>query len=348
MKAAILNENNGLFDIEDVEIDTPKRREVLVQVKASGLCHTDHYMAINAFGFPLPALLGHELAGIVSAIGPEVQEFQIGDHVVGSTLGFCGNCPHCLKGQTYLCVHTELTKRGESESQRVSRNGHPVTDVFGTSAFAEYALLHESALVKVPESLPFPQAAVLACGCITGAGAAINSAKIKSGDVIAIIGIGGVGLNVISGAKLSGALQIIAIDLEPKKESLARRFGATHFIDASKVEPVAAVIELTDQGVDHAFEAVGSKQTSEQLIQMIAPGGCAYLLGMHKPGTQLAFDAVDMVLRQVTIKGVLMGSTNAKLTSLNMPIYTCKDDSTSTTWLPTRSILHRSTRHIPR
>src|SRR5690349_18444050 len=130
MKAAVLNDMKGSFDIEDVQIDSPQGREVLVQVKASGLCHTDYYMAVNPFGFPFPALLGHELAGIVSAIGPDVREFAVGDHVVGSTLGFCGHCDACLKGRTYLCEQTEETKRNDTQSQRVTSNGKPVTDVF--------------------------------------------------------------------------------------------------------------------------------------------------------------------------------------------------------------------------
>jgi S-(hydroxymethyl)glutathione dehydrogenase / alcohol dehydrogenase len=313
MKAAVLNDMKGSFDIEEVQIDAPKGREVLVQVKASGLCHTDHYMAVNPFGFPLPALLGHELAGVVSEIGPEVREFAVGDHVVGSNLGFCGHCDACLKGRTYLCEHTEETKRNDSQSQRVTRNGQPVTDVFGTSAFAEYSLVHESSLVKVPKELPFPQAAVLGCGCVTGAGAVLNSANVKPGETIAVIGIGGVGLNVISGARLTGALRIIALDVQSKKEVLARKFGATDFINASACDPIKAVKHLTGSGVDHAFEAAGLKLTSEQAINMVKPGGSVYFLGMHTPGSSMEIDPVDLILRQVALKGVLMGSTNAKI-----------------------------------
>jgi S-(hydroxymethyl)glutathione dehydrogenase/alcohol dehydrogenase len=318
MKAAVLNDMKGSFAIEDVQIDAPKGHEVLVQVKASGLCHTDYYMAVNPFGFPFPALLGHELAGVVSAVGPDVREFAVGDHVVGSTLGFCGHCDECLKGRTSLCEHTEETKRNDNQSQRVTSNGKPVTDVFGTSAFAEYSLVHESHLVNVPKELPFPQAAVLACGCVTGAGAVLNSANVKPGETIAVIGIGGVGFNVISGARLAGALRIIAIDVQPQKEALAYKFGATDFINANACDPIEAVKHLTGNGVDHAFEAAGLKRTSEQAINMVKPGGGVYLLGMHTPGSLIEIDPVDLILRQVVVKGVLMGSTNAKI---DIPMY---------------------------
>jgi hypothetical protein len=188
---------------------------------------------IDSFGFSLPALLGHELAGIVSEVGTDVRDFAVGDHVVGSNLGFCGHCNECLRARTYLCERTAETRRREGERPRVTRNGQALTDVFGTSAFAEYALLHQSHLVNVPHEVPFPQAAVLACGCITGAGAALNSARIRAGETIAIVGVGSVGLNVISGARLSGASRIFAIDIHSKKEPLARKLGATDFIDAS-------------------------------------------------------------------------------------------------------------------
>lgn len=315
MKAALLNEIKGSFDIEEVQIGSPVDREVFVQVRASGLCHTDHYMTVNSFGFPLPALLGHELAGVVVEIGPDVREFAIGDHVVGSNLGFCGHCDECLKGHTYLCENSEETHRNGPVT---TRDGKPVTDVFGTSAFAEFSLLHESHLVRVPKELPFPQAAVLACGCVTGAGAALNSASVRPGDAIAVIGVGGVGLNVISGAKLAGAQRIIAIDVQPRKAALARKFGATDFIDASECDPIGAVKNLMGGGVEHAFEVAGLKVTSEQAVQMVKPGGSVYLLGMHVPGSSIELDAVDLVLRQVVVKGVLMGSTNAKV---DIPMY---------------------------
>ena len=271
MKAAVLNALNGTFDIENIDIDVPKGREVLVEVKASGLCHSDLHMAQNDFGVPLPAVLGHELAGIVKQVGPDVREFQVGDHVVGSLIQYCGHCEACLDGRTYQCAHPEETLRATADGQRLTRAGQPVTAVFGTAAFAELALVHENQLARVPEALPFPQASILGCGCVTGAGAAINTADVKPGDTVAVLGVGGVGLNVISGARLAGA------------------------------------------GVQHAFEVIGLKPTSEQSIKMARKGGAAYMIGIHKPGSSIAVDALgDLIDRQVTVKGVYMGSSNIK------------------------------------
>ncbi|EOG4615967.1 Zn-dependent alcohol dehydrogenase [Pseudomonas aeruginosa] len=313
MKAAVLNKINGTFDIEDVQIDIPKGREVLVEVRASGLCHSDLHMAENDFGVPLPAVFGHELAGIVREVGPDVREFKIGDHVVGSLIQYCGHCEACLDGRTYQCEHPEETIRGPEDGQRLTRDGQPVTPVFGTSAFAEYTLVHENQLVRVPDELPFPQASILGCGCVTGAGAAINTADVRPGDTVAVIGVGGVGLNVISGARLAGAGRIIAVDMQPTKEKLARTFGATDFIHAGEGDAIEAVRKLTKGGVDHAFEVIGLKSTSEQSIKMARKGGGAYLIGVHKPGSPINVDVLaDLITNQVTVKGVYMGSTNIK------------------------------------
>jgi S-(hydroxymethyl)glutathione dehydrogenase/alcohol dehydrogenase len=313
MKAAVLNKIAATFEVEDIEIDKPKGREVLVEVKASGLCHSDLHMAENDFGVPLPAVFGHELAGIVKEIGPDVREFRVGDHVVGSLIQYCGHCEACLDGRTYQCAHPEETLRAAEDGQRLTRDGAPLTPVFGTAAFAEYALVHENQLARVPDELPFPQASILGCGCVTGAGAAINTADVKPGDTVAVIGVGGVGLNVISGARLAGAGRIIAIDTQPAKEALARKFGATDFIDATDGNAVKAVRALTGGGVDHAFEVIGLKSTSEQSIKMARKGGGAYLIGVHKPNAPINVDVlVDLITNQVTVKGVYMGSTNIK------------------------------------
>lgn len=313
MKAAILNELNGTFNVEEIQIDKPRGREVLVEIKASGLCHSDLHMAESDFGVPLPAVFGHELAGIVKEIGPDVREFAVGDHVVGSLIQYCGHCEACLDGRTYQCMHPEETLRGAEDGQRLTRDGEPVTPVFGTAAFAEYALVHENQLAGVPKELPFPQASILGCGCVTGAGAAINTADVKPGDTVAVLGVGGVGLNVISGARLAGAGRIIAIDMQPAKEELARKFGATDFIDARDGKAVEAVRALTGGGVDHAFEVIGLKATSEQSIKMARKGGGAYLIGVHKPDSPINVDVlIDLITNQVTVKGVYMGSTNIK------------------------------------
>jgi S-(hydroxymethyl)glutathione dehydrogenase/alcohol dehydrogenase len=313
MKAAILNKISGLFDIEDIKIDAPKGREILIEVKASGLCHSDLHFAENDFGVPLPALLGHELAGIVKQLGPDAHEFAVGDHVVASLIQFCGHCNRCLGGRTYQCDNPDETLRTTAEGQRLSIGDQPITQVFGTGAFAEFALVHENQLVKVPNELPFPQACLLGCGVITGAGGAINTANVKPGDTVAVIGVGGVGLNVISGAKLAGAARIIAIDMQPKKAEIAKKFGATDFINPADGDPVEAVRVLTNGGVDHAFEVIGLQSTSEQAIKMARKGGGTFLIGVHKPGSSINVDVlIDLLTNQVNLKAVYMGSTNIK------------------------------------
>lgn len=313
MQAAVLNEVKGTFDIEDIEIDTPIGREVLVEVKASGLCHSDLHFAETDYAFPLPAVFGHEMAGIVKEIGPDVREFAIGDHVVACLIQFCGHCERCLSGQTYQCKHPEETLRSADEKPRLSHNGKPVTSGFGIAGFAPWSLVHEDQLVRLPDALPFPQACLLGCATATGAGSAINVAHVEPGDSVAVIGVGGVGLNVIQAAKLAGALQIIAIDLQPKKEALARKFGATDFVNAAEGDPVEAVRKLSGGGVMHAFEVIGIKATAQQTIKMVGIGGAAYLIGAQKPGTSIEVDVLaDLMLKQASIRGVNMGSTNLK------------------------------------
>lgn len=314
MKAAVLNANEGRFDIEEVQIDAPRGREVLVEVKACGLCHSDLHLAEADYGTPLPAVLGHELAGIVRAVGPDVLELAVGDHVVGSLIQFCGHCTSCLSGRTYQCEHPDETMRPVTDAPRLTRvsDDAPVYTGWGTAAFAEQTLVHENQLVKIPEAVPFAQASLLGCGVITGAGAAVNSADLKPGDTVVVIGIGGVGLNAIAGAKLAGAAHIIAIDNQPAKEALARKFGATDFINSADGDAVAAVHAILPRGADHAFEVIGLPVTSELAVQVVRPGGAAHLIGLHRPGQTFPVAGLDVIVRQVALRGVFMGSSNIK------------------------------------
>lgn len=319
MKAAVLNALDGTFQVEEVEIGEPIGREILVEVKASGLCHSDHNYAVTNFGMPLPAVLGHELAGVVKAVGPEVTGFAVGDHVVGSMLPFCGQCGECLGGRTYQCSRPEATRRSPDDGSRITRNGNPVTQGFGLGGFAELALVHENQLAKVPKELPFPQASLLGCGTCTGAGAAINTAGVRPGETVVVIGIGGVGLNVISGAALAGASRIIAIDVKAKKRDLAVKFGATDFIDATAGDPVAAVRQLVPAGADHVFEVAGIKATAEQAIKMARKGGTAYMVGMQSLEKPIELNVTADLLRgQVIVRGVTLGSSNIKR---DIPLY---------------------------
>lgn len=324
MKAAILNGIGFPFEVENIEISSPIGREVLIEVRAAGLCHTDLHFATNdfshaAFGVKTPAVLGHELAGVVTAIGPDAREFAVGDHVVASLIQYCGHCLSCSAGRSYQCDHPDETLRPPELGQRLERRGAPVTAAFGTAAFAEYSLIHENQLVRIPKEMPFPQACILGCGTVTGAGAAINSAGVRPGETVAVIGLGGVGLNVISGAKLCGASRIIAVDVHNEKLDLAKAFGATDFVNSSAGDPVMEVREITSGGVDHAFEVVGLPETARQSLLMLRVGGGAFLIGVQKPHAELTIAMMSELLPfQRKIQGVFMGSSNIKR---DIPMY---------------------------
>src|SRR4029077_1130934 len=236
MKALVLNALGHGFDFEDVEIAVPEGREVLVDVQASGLCHTDLLFATHNI-VTLPAVLGHEVAGIVADVGPDVAQFRVGDHVVGSLAQSCGACAKGLSGRLFQCARPESTLRRPVDASRVSRDGVGLFQGFGLGGFAERALIHENQLAVVPKELPFVQAALLGCGVVTGGGSVLNTANVNAGDTVVIFGAGGVGLNAVSGARIAGASRIVVIDIQAKRLEEARRFGATDVIDSTKTKP---------------------------------------------------------------------------------------------------------------
>jgi len=255
----------------------------------------------------------------VAPIGPTVTGFQVGDHVVGSLISHCGVCERCLAGRSYQCRNRLATARTSDQAPRLSRRGAPVTQVFSLSGFAEQTLVHENNLVRVTKDIPFEKACLLGCGVVTGAGAVINSAQVRVGETVAVIGCGGVGLSAIQGAKLSGALRIIAVDLQPGKLELARKLGATDTVNPADGDPVKQVQELTDGlGVDHAFEIIGLKDTAMQAYGMLATGGTAYLIGIQKPGTVFEMPGGSFLNTQRNLRGVYMGSSNFKV---DIPMY---------------------------
>ncbi|MCL2482001.1 MAG: Zn-dependent alcohol dehydrogenase [Propionibacteriaceae bacterium] len=313
MKAAVSRRPGEKFSIEEVQLADPIGQEVLIDVKASGLCHSDLHIALEGYGFEFPTVLGHEAAGVVAKIGPDVTDFAVGDHVVASLIQFCGRCEACLDGRVYQCWNPGVTQRGDNEPPRLTQNGEALFQYSAISGFAEQVLVHQNQLSVLPKEIPFTRAAILGCGVITGAGAAINSADIHPGQTVAVIGCGGVGLNAIQGARLAGAGAVIAIDLQPKKLELARRFGATHTINSGQVDPIEAIHEIAPRGVDHAFEVIGLKQTCQLAIDLVRVGGCAYIIGLQKPGNTIELKAwEDLVMGQKRVIGIQMGSTNPK------------------------------------
>jgi S-(hydroxymethyl)glutathione dehydrogenase/alcohol dehydrogenase len=317
MKALVVNGLGRGFDVEDVEVASPKGREALVDVHASGLCHTDLLFATHDI-MPTPAVLGHEIAGIVTAVGPDVSQVHVGDRVVGSLAQACGACPRCLSGRPFQCQHPEATLRRPDDAPRLSRNGIGVFQGFGLGGFAEQALIHENQLAVVPKEMPFAQAALLGCGVVTGAGAVLNTANVRAGESVVIFGAGGVGLNAVSGARLAGASRIVAIDIQQQRLDAARRFGATDVIDSTKNKPVEVVRDLLPGGADHVFDFVGLKLVAEEGLAMLGVGGALYLVGVSKPDVDISLNIFGAIGGQTRVVGVNFGSTNAKR---DIPMY---------------------------
>ena len=289
--AAVFRKVLEPLTIEAVDIDRPQAREVLVRTVATGVCHSDLHVVDGHGRFPLdrPIVLGHEGAGVVEAVGPEVTTVRVGDHVVACLSGFCGSCPQCLSGHPNLCTGGIVT-RPESAPPRLSQAGQPVRQFIGISSYAEKMLLHENSIVRIDPDLPLDKAALVGCGVLTGVGAALRSSGLQAGQTVAVYGCGGVGLSIIQGARLGGAKQIIAIDQFGQKRQMAMRVGATHFINSSETDPVPEVRRLTGGlGVDHAFEAVGLAKLCRQAIESLAIRGTATIVGVLPPDAEIAF-----------------------------------------------------------
>lgn len=308
MKAMVVRELGAGWVEEEVTIAEPQGNEVLVTLKASGLCGSDFMEMRREVNYPPPAVLGHEIAGIVASVGPNVTTLEVGDHVAGCLVQFCGKCERCLSGEVGLCRSPGDVVRGEGEEPRLKdAEGRSLAQGMALGGFAQQALVHENMLVRLSEEMPFPQAAVLGCGVITGTGAVLNAAEVQRGESVAIIGAGGVGLNAISGAILAGASQIIAVDLDDATLATARKFGATHVVNSAETDPVEAVKELTGGfGVRYAFDVVGIAATARQGYDMLDRGGTLYQIGMG--GNTFELESLPNIFDRKAIQGVFMGS----------------------------------------
>lgn len=307
MKAAVFEQVGKPIVISDVALGDPGPHEVRIRTAACGLCHSDLHYIDGTVAQPMPVVLGHEAAGIVEEVGSHVTRFRPGDHVVGCLSVFCGTCEHCIGGNLVQCSNTEV-KYPPGQAQRITRAGAHVSQGFNLGAFAEEMLVHENAIVKIRDDMPLDRAALIGCGVLTGTGSVIRTAKVVPGSTVAVIGCGGVGLSAVMGARLAGALRIIAIDVLDMKLDLAREFGATETVNAKDTDPVEAVLELTKGGVHYAFECIGAKRTAEQAFEMLATGGTATLMGVMPADMKLEFSGRDLFYRQKKILGSLMGS----------------------------------------
>lgn len=308
MKAAVFREIGKPMQIEEVAVAEPGPREVLVRVKAVGLCHSDLHVIDGHLPAALPIVLGHEAAGIVERVGSAVTNVKPGDHVIANLVFHCGHCQHCLSGHPNRCMPPEA-KRGAGEAPRLTANGQPLEQFCGTGSFAEYMLVHDSGCVAIRHDMPFDCACLISCGVTTGFGAATRTANVHSGETVVVIGCGGVGLAAVNGAAVAGARRVIAVDRIPMKLEMAKKFGATDIIDASTCDPVEAVMALTENwGVDHAIEAIGLPQTAQQAYRMLARGGTATIAGVISPGVNIEVPGITLTIGERAIQGSYMGS----------------------------------------
>lgn len=310
MKAAVLEEFGQPLVIHDLSIAAPGPNEVLLKTAAVGLCHSDLHFIQGMYKFPLPGVLGHEVSGVVEAVGPGVKDLQPGDHVVGALAVFCGTCKQCLGGRFALCMDTDV-KQPPGKAQRLARDGQQVSQVFNLSGFAEKMLVHRNALVKIRKDMPLDRAALLGCAVITGTGAVFRSAQVPAGSLVAVVGCGGIGLATINGAAIAGASRIIAIDTVPGKLELARKFGATDTLLASDGDVAAKVVEMTQGGVEYSFECIGVPATVEQCFRMLQPGGTATIVGLFAPGVKVSVEGSGF-FQEKKLKGSALGSARIR------------------------------------
>ncbi len=306
MKAAVLIAPNQPLEIEDLRLANPGPHEVLIRTAACGLCHSDLHFIEGNYPHPLPAVPGHEAAGIVEAVGSEVRTVKVGDAVITCLSAFCGHCEFCVTGRMALCTGGD-TRRAPGEAPRLTRaDGTVVNQMLNLSAFAEMLLIHEHACTPINPEMPLDRAAVIGCAVTTGAGTIFNACKVTPGETVAVVGCGGVGLATINAAKIAGAGRIIAADPIPEKRALAMKLGATDVVDAAADGAAAQIVEMTKGGVDHAIEAVGRPQSAALAVGSLRRGGTATILGMMPLNEKVGLSAMDL-LASKKLQGAIMG-----------------------------------------
>ncbi len=315
VKAAVMmSTGEDLVVHDDIEQAPPGAGEVKVKVVASGVCHSDLSVQNGTIPLPGPIVLGHEGAGVVEEVGPGVASVAVGDHVVLSFVPECGDCFYCNRGQGFLCEKGAMQAMGGmlDGTTRLTLDGQPLRQMAMCGTFGNYAIVPEISVVKIDDDVDLRFAALIGCGVLTGVGAALNTANIRKGDTVAVIGCGGVGLNVIQGARIAGAERIIAVDMFESKLKMAEQFGATDLVKADDGDPVAAVQALTGgRGADVAFEVIGLGATIEQAINMARNGGEAILVGVPRMDVMLNLNAAFTFLYLAkTVKGCWYGSSN--------------------------------------
>ena len=317
VKAAVAHAAGQPLSIETVQLEGPRAGECLVEVKATGICHTDAFTLSGADPEGLfPAIMGHEGAGVVVEVGEGVTSLKPGDHVIPLYTPECRQCKFCTSGKTNLCGAIRDTQ-GQGlmpdGSSRFSLNGERVFHYMGTSTFANYTVVPEIALAKIREDAPFDKVCYIGCGVTTGLGAVMNVARVEPGANVAVFGLGGIGLNVIQGARIAGADKIIGVDLNPEKRALAEKFGMTHFVNPAEAgDAVAAIVDLTDGGVDYSFECIGNVEVMRQALECCHKGwGESIIIGVAGAGQEISTRPFQLVTGRVW-KGTAFGGAKGR------------------------------------
>jgi S-(hydroxymethyl)glutathione dehydrogenase/alcohol dehydrogenase len=315
MKAAVLYEANTPLQVVNVEQQGPRAGEARVRVMATGICHSDWHIMNGDWTLPLPMVLGHEAAGIVDEVGAGVSNVRTGDHIIFSFRPQCGHCLYCSIGRSILCDgHQSVRWAMLDGTCRLKRDGKEIFQMARIGTFSEHVVCPAEMLIPIRKEMPWPQAALMGCCVPTGVGAVTRCADVEAGASVVVIGCGGVGLNVIQGARLAGAGQIIACDLLDTKLAFAREFGATHTLNASRDKVVDQVRALTGgRGADYAFDAIGGEATTLQILDAIRPGGTAVIVGMAAMSVRAPITPYAMALQEKTLKGTMYGSVRPNL-----------------------------------
>lgn len=310
MRAALLEApNTDLVVVDDVEIDKPQARQLLVRVSHCGVCHSDLHVIDGGLPGMMPTVLGHEAAGVVEAVGDAVSEVAPGDTVIMSLKPVCGRCYFCVRGQPTLCATSNTLM--PTIPPPLSRAGEPVYPGIGMGAFAEYVLVSVDAAVKVPSDTPTDMACVIGCAVQTGVGAVLNTARVEEGATVLVQGLGGVGISIIQGARIAGASQIIAVDPFAERRTLSTGFGATTTLDPGERDVVAAVMDLTGGiGADYTFDAVGNPALIETGINASRPGGTTVCVGVPKMTDEITIPALFFAMGEKKVTGCFLGSSN--------------------------------------
>jgi S-(hydroxymethyl)glutathione dehydrogenase/alcohol dehydrogenase len=314
-KAVVYREGNDSVVIEEIEVRSPKRDEVLVRMAACGVCHSDLSATNGTIPIPPPLVLGHEGAGVVEEVGEGVADLAVGDHVVTVFVSMCGKCRYCVTGRPAICDQAAKTVATlpDGSVPTYDKDGQPLNVFTGCGVMSEYATLHVDSVVRIDETVPLDKAALIGCGVMTGVGAVFNTAGVEPGSTTVVFGAGGVGLNAVQACALAGATMIVAVDTMDEKLELARQFGATHTVNAAGEENVVRTLrKLTGGGADYAFECVGSGVVAAQAYGATRKGGTAVVVGVAPPGDQTSISTSSLTFGEKTLTGSYFGSARPR------------------------------------